>query len=392
MKHKKSQIIFLAVLIAVNTALPCFANEVDTIDVTQNDTTAYQVSYSQVEQMVLDRNLQVQSNEITMERLTDDDEIKKQYQKLYDTISQTSSTLTSVIANPSASQDLKTVAMGTTASLSILKTLFESNQDITEDTIDLTELQIAQANDQLVRAAQSMFSVYYQLEYNIKQLKSTRTTLEDSLKSSQKSYQLGMTTLLSVQDTEASLASLKNNITELQNQVILIKHQMNQLLGHAYNARIVFGKMPEPDFAYVQNINLKQDIATAQTNSYTVRIKKLQRSIFSDDVRDEKKQREIKSNEIDAEFEAIGTSVENQFSIIKAQQSALTVEQQKLENAKTKFDQGQKQYQLGLISLSQRNQLEANYISQQTIVNSKKATLFWEIETYRWLLKGLPAS
>lgn len=391
MKNKKIAALILASALAANTALPAFAAE-NTANQSTEKNTAYLASYTQIEQMVLDNNLQVENNELTMDNLIEVDDLKKQYEKISDSIDQTSATLAAVIGNSSATQDLKTVATGTSAALAILKTLFASQEDASEDTINLTELQIKQANNQLVKAAQSLFSTYHQLQYNLEKLKNNRSALEDSIRTAQVRYQLGTGTAAAVEDAKVPLATLNNNIIDLQNQSLSIKYQMNQMLGHQYDDQIVFGKMPDPDTKYVDTILLTDDIAEAQKASYKIQITKLQRSILNEDTHQEKDQRRAKSNDIDAEIQKISASLATQLDTIKQQQSTLSLEQKNLEIAKLKWDQALKQYELGAISSVQLNQLKSSYLNQEIIVETVKSTLFWDIESYRWLVKGLPAS
>lgn len=391
MKNKKIAALSIALVLTVNMALPAFAAESTDTQSTQKST-AYLVSYSQIEQMVLDNNLQVENNELTMDNLIEVDDLKKQYEKISDSIDQTSATLAAVIGNSSATQDLKTVAAGTSAALAILKTLFASQEDASEDTINLTELQIKQANNQLVKAAQSLFSTYHQLQYNLESLKNNRTALEDSVRAAQVRYQLGTGTAVAVEEAKASLATLNSNITDLQNQSLSIKYQMNQMLGHSYDDQIVFGKIPDPDTKYVETIHLQDDIAEAQKASYNIQITKLQRSILNEDTHQEKDQRRAKSNDIDAEIQKISASMATQLDTIKQQQSTLSLEQKNLDLAKLKWDQANQQYELGVISSIQLNQLKSSYLNQEIVVKTTKSTLFWNIESYRWLVKGLPAS
>lgn len=391
MKYKKIAALSIALALTANMALPVFAAE-DTEKQNAEKSTAYLVSYSQIEQLVLDNNLQVENNELTMDNLIEVDDLKKQYEKISDSIDQTSATLAAVIGNSSATQDLKTVAAGTSAALAILKTLFASQEDASEDTLNLTELQIKQANNQLVKAAQSLFSTYHQLQYNLESLKNNRTALEDSVRAAQVRYQLGTGTAVAVEEAKASLATLNSNITDLQNQSLSIKYQMNQMLGHPYDDQIVFGKIPDPDTKYVDTIHLTDDIAEAQKASYNIQITKLQRSILNEDTHQEKDQRKAKSNDIDAEIQKISASMATQLDTIKQQQSTLSLEQKNLDIAKLKWDQANQQYELGVISSIQLNQLKSSYLNEEIVVKIAKSTLFWNIESYRWLVKGLPAS
>ncbi len=383
-KAKQVTAFFLAALIAAST-VPAYAEE-------QSASTAYTVSYSQVEQLVLNNNLHAQSNGLTVGMLDDESELKKKYDKISDTLSQTSASLTAIINNPQTSSDLKTVAQGTEVTISSLSEMLNSQEEANDDDYELTELQVALSNNQLVKSAQSMFSVYYQLQYNIGQLKNTRALLEDSLNAAQTQYELKLVTSTAVTDSKTAISTLDNNITDLQNQSKSIGYQMNQLLGHSYNDQITFGDLPVPDTAYVGKINLTNDIATAQAASYKVKISLKERSILGDDTTTNRDKRQIKSNEAQLETENVGASLESQYSTITKQQAVLATEQNKLANAKLKFDQAKEKYDLGYLSKMEFDKMENDYLTEELNSETASATLFWNIESYKWIVKGLPTS
>lgn len=159
-----------------------------------------------------------------------------------------------------------------------------------------------------------------------------------------------------------------------------------------YNDAITFGTLPEPDISYVDKINLENDIDTAQAASYKVQISLKERSILSDDTLENREKRQIKSNAADLERQNIGASLRSQYSTIKKQQAVLTTGQQKMANAKLKADQAQSKYDLGLFSKMELDQVQNDYYSEKAAVEMAGSTLFWQIETYKWMIKGLPAS
>nr|WP_319488969.1 hypothetical protein [uncultured Caproiciproducens sp.] len=384
-KVKQMAALTMITLLAINAVAPAFAQE-------QTAQTTYTIQYAQVEQMVLNDNLQVDSNERSIGSLDNKSKLKKKYEKISDTISQTSASLSAIINNSQTTADLKAVAQGTNVALLSLSAMLNSQEEASDDDYELTELQANLSDHQLVKSAQSLFFVYYQLQYSIEQLTDTRVTLQDSLKAAQAQYDLKQETSVAVADAKSAVTAIDNNLTDLQNQSKSIKYQMNQFLGHSYNDQIIFGALPEPNSSYVGNINLENDIATAQEASYKVQISKKQRSILSDDTTESRDQRQIKSNEAEIELQNIGALLEAQYDTIKKQQAVLASEQQKLTNAKLKQDQAQKKYNAGVLAAIEFTKNKSDYLTQKATVKTASATLFWEIESYKWILKGLPAS
>ncbi len=383
-KAKQLGALALAGIFVVSAAVPVSAQE--------TAQTAYRVEYSQVEQLVLQNNLQVNSNDRLIKSMDDEKELKEKYAKLSDTLSQASTGMNAIINNPMATPDLKAVAQGTNASLSSLNAILNMQQDVSEDDFELVELQAELSDYQLVKTAQNMFSVYYQLQYNIEKLTNTRVVLENQVKTAQARLDVKQATPVAVADAKAAVAELDYNLNALRSQSKSVAYQMNQLLGHAYSDQITFGAMPAPDTAYAAKLSLAADIPAAQDASYKVKISQKQRAIIDDDTSENRDKRRIKSNDAEMERQSIGASLEKQYDTILKQQDVLKTEQQKLDTAKLKQDQAQKKYALGLMSGVDYTKTRNDYLAQKSVTQGASSALFWEIESYRWMVRGLPAS
>lgn len=397
MKFKKLISFALLTVIATGMVFPSFAAEKDWDELHNyekeylNDA-PYTVQYSNIPQMVLSSNLQVENNRLNLESSSDGDELKDQYRQMERAVKHTSSALSSILNDPLATADLKTVASGTGTSLSTLLGILEAQTQMGEDDYDLKKLQARQTNLQMIKSAQSLFSVYYQLQYNIRQLKNTRVILEDSLKQAQARFNLGMTTSSAVDDAETALASLDNNIADLESQSKSVQYQMNELLGRAYNSQVTFGRMPDPDIDYVNQMNLKNDIDTAISDNCTLKIYREQRSLVDDSTTEEENAREVINNQMEAQIQSLSASLETQYDTIKKQQATLALDQKSLDSVKRKWDQAKLRYDTGVISQIDLNSAHNAYLKQQTTVKADQATLFWNIETYRWIVDGLSDS
>ncbi|HEX2985379.1 MAG TPA: hypothetical protein VHO71_01030, partial [Caproiciproducens sp.] len=168
--RKKVPALFLCALLGAVFTAPAYASA-------QPSQNSYTVPYSQVEQMVLNHNLQVDSNELTIGSMDSENKLKEKYGKISSMISQVSASLNAIINNPQSTADLKTVAQGTNVTLSALSSLLNAQEDFSDDDYELTEIEANLSNNQLVKSAQSLFSVYYQLQYNIRNLTDKRAVL-----------------------------------------------------------------------------------------------------------------------------------------------------------------------------------------------------------------------
>ena len=395
---KKLTSLLAAAALMISAAAPAMAADTKNAPLT--------LEYEDIEQQVLENNLQVKNNEATIENI--------KFNRVTETTQDTTSEMTdmlqnamysmdSIINNSEASPDVVAVAGSTKLTLSALSSMYTSmmgaqttQYNTYSQQLKLTELQMEQANAQLVNATQSMFATYYQLLYNVDQLKASKQSLEDSLEAAKVQLSLGMTTSLNVAETEKSITELQNNIDDLNNQLKSMLGEINKMLRRSVDAELTLGKLPYPNTDYVEKIDLEEDAKTAVENSYTIQYKEKELEYLkargSGDRRVDNNDRKMKKNEIDAETESVKTSLQQQYNTIVKQQNTLRVEQQALETEKTKLSQTQTKYDLGVASglelKSQKNAVAA----QQAVVDSANATLFWNIESYKAIVNGLPVS
>ena len=395
---KKLTALLAASALMIGAAAPAMA--ADTLNVPLT------LEYKDIEQQVLKNNLQVKNNEATIQNI--------KFNRVTETTQDTTSdmdnminnalySMDSIMNNTEASPDVVAVAGSTKLTLSMISSMYGSmagaqttQYNSYSQQLNLTKLQLEQANYQLVNATQSMFATYYQLLYNVNQLEASKSSLEESLKAAKVQLSLGMTTKLNVAETEKSITELKNNLADLQNQVAAMKGEINKMLGRSADAELTFGKLPSPDLDYVKKIKLEDDAKTAVKNSYTIQYKEKELEYLkahgSGDRRVDNNDRKMKKNEIDSETESVKTSLKQQYNTIVKQENALNIEKQKLATEQTKLEQTQKKYNLGRASGMELKTQKNAVMTQQAVVDSANATLFWNIETYKAVVSGLPAS
>lgn len=395
---KKLTALLAATVLMVGAAAPVMAADSKNAPLT--------LEYKDIEQQVLQNNLQVKNNEATIQNM----KFNRVTETTQDTTSDANNmiqsalySMDSILSNPEASPDVSAVAASTKVTLSMIGSMYNSmagaqttQYNSYSQQLNLTKLQLEQADQQLVNATQSLFATYYQLLYNVNQLEAQKSSLEESLKAAKVQLSLGMTTKLNVAETEKSITELKNNIQDLKNQAAAMKGELNKMLGRSADAELTLGKLPSPDLDYLKKIKTADDAKTAVQNSYTIRYKEKELEYLkahgSGDFRVDNNDRKMKKNEIDAETQSVKTSLTQQYNTIVKQQNALSVEQQKLKVEQTKLSQTQKKYDLGRASGLELKTQKNTVAAQQAAVDSANATLFWNIETYKAIVSGLPAS
>ena len=294
-------------------------------------------------------------------------------------------------------QMMLTLAGGNKASLSMLAGNLDSQLEqmkVTNDQRALVNIQLDQVDAQLVSAAQSLFSVCKQMELNLEQASLSRPLLESSLKIAQVNVSQGTGTQLQVTEAQLALAELDQNIAQLQNQLANLKAQLNTTLGRSYNTPFTLGDLPQPDLTYYQNANLANDIKTAMSNNYTIRYQQEELSQMDndDDYSSIDREMQAKRNEIAMEQSSLQVAMTNQYNTIAAAQSTYQLQQQKYQVAKTKYDQAVLTYQVGMSSKLEMESAKADYLSAKSAMDNAQMDLFTQIESYKGMVKGLPAS
>ncbi|MEG2597121.1 MAG: hypothetical protein RR977_01735 [Oscillospiraceae bacterium] len=399
---KKLAAVAVTTVLAASMSAPAFAAG---SVVTNTGNAPLTLTYKSVEEWVLKNNLQVKNNAVILANLKENRisaDTQDTTSDVNGMINMTSNNLDSILANEGASADVKAIAESTKLTLSMLGTIFGSMAG-TQNTqsnsfgeqMNLTKLQLEQANKQIITAAQNLFSVYHQLTYNVSQLVSSKADLTTALKTAQVQLSLGMNTKINVADMQKNITELDNNIADLNNQIKGIKAELNKMLGRSATAELTVGSLPAADLAYVKSIKVSEDVKKAVEQSYIIRYKKEELNNLKkhpdSNYQVSKNNRAMKENEISMETEAVKTSLQKQYDTIIKQQNIVAAQQQKLDTEKVKLTQAQKKYDLGVLSGMELKTQKNAVQTQESVLSAAKATLFSNVEGYRSIMNGLPA-
>ncbi len=211
MKTKRTRVLALCVAAALLTSLAATGVSAQTVPGTAQTIQQAQtgtLDYSQIENLVRTQNLQVQNNELTRKNMSQNgndalaaakDGIEQGVQQLQtlaksmDTVIAWATQKLTAASNPAKpdpeaaqqAQMMLTLAGGNKASLSMLASNLDSQAEqmtVSADQRRLVNLQLEQADNQLVSAAQTLFLAAKQLEMNRAQAALVRPLLETSLK------------------------------------------------------------------------------------------------------------------------------------------------------------------------------------------------------------------
>ena len=357
------------------------------------------LEFNNIKSQVLTNNLQVKNNKMTLQnmKLNRTSPVDSNISGVESATNTAISNMDAIIGNNMSSPELVSIAQSTKMSLSMLNEMYVSTvmqattgYFTTNHQIALARIQLEHANEQIVNVTQGLFVSYNQLQLNLDSLKANKETLELSVKATELRYTLGLATKLDVYTATKSLTELSNSISDLENQLKVMKGELNKMLGNSFNVELKVGKVPSIDEDYLKNINPELDYKTAKQNSYDLKyLNKELSKIQIGETTAEFNNRNMKKNEIKAKEEALKSSLTQQYNEILKQKNALDVAKKTLSEEKEKFSQIEKKYTLGMASglalKTQKNTMKA----QEANVKIAEILLFWEIESYKTLVNGI---
>lgn len=258
---------------------------------------------------------------------------------------------------------------------------------VTEEDLRGYYLQFEEIEATLIKTAQGMFPTYYQLMYNLEQLKANLTVAETSYQGALVRQSLGMCTANEVLEASYNVTNIKNNIINLENQIVTLKQELCKLVGKDYNANITLGALPGVYEAYVANIVFEHDVEVAVDSNYTVCSKQNEIRKYDSDTSEETKA--AGKYALAAAREESRSALSQAYMSIQTQRTELQMALEKWRNAETQMLNTEGSYKLGLISRLEYEQQLASYLSAQYDYKIAETKLFDAVNTYKWHIRGL---
>lgn len=248
-------------------------------------------------------------------------------------------------------------------------------------------LQFAQAEDTIVKTAQSMFPAYYQLMYSLKQLRANLSVAETAYEGTLVQVQYGLCSDSDVTAALYNVTSIRNNIASLENQVVSMKQEICKLIGKDYNVNITLGKLPEIDYTYIAGIELNEDIERALENSYAIRSKENTMRGYNDDTANATKKAD--SYSLMAAREDTRSAVKSAYLAVQSAMAEVEMAQKQLLNEESMMVLAEEKFDMGLISLMEYEQQRAKYAGQECAYKTAESKLLDAVNSYKWSVWGL---
>jgi outer membrane protein TolC len=256
--------------------------------------------------------------------------------------------------------------------------------DAIDSQIAQMRIQIPQTQAALISGGQQLFVGYHQLQDTIRKTRDSRSLLIERVNLAKVQQTAGLGTALAVIEAELALAELDTGVAQMESQGVTMLGQLKMIVGWPQGQVIKLGAIPKPNRQFFDKIVLADDIKSAQTNSYSLKLKEQEHKYTSD----EERKKLVKLN-MEALTEQIALTVNTQYQKIADKNSTLLLEEQRLAVAEEKIRQSRLQFQVGVISEIALKAEENSYKAKQEAVQTAIDALFWEIESYKNIVAGL---
>lgn len=363
------------------------------------------VSYADIESIVRSGNQTIRANQKTLDSLEGNDAAKEKQDEIatsrasLQSVSDQLQSACNAVAGLPASPEQQGIAaslQGSIASIAAIRSILSAQSDqldVSDDTIDQTKLQMGEAADQIVVAAQKLYVTFHYLDAERTQLLKQQKVLDDTLKITQLKAGLGLITQTDLLNARQQKNTLADNLAALVNQMKTVKNNFQVLLGYPADYDVSIASMPEPDANSAAAMNGTADRQTAQDANWTLKEKKLAKEIADDnrdsdldstvdDYRAASLNDTLALNTFNASFQQVYNDVAEKQSRLASAQAAYDAKAKALDAVK-------RQNALGVASALELENVQMDLDSAGAALDQAKINLFSSQEQYRWSLRGV---
>ena len=396
-------------LVMVLAMFSTFAVQVQAADTAVvDDTTPLYVTYSDIEQLIVDNSPVIFQNEASLYALEHNDagnavtdalwEMASQLGAMQRQLDNAAEALENAPAStPEIQQIYGALTLNLRASSALLSSTISSvraqsaQMNVAEDTIKTTKLNMEQAELQLISGAQNIFIAYNAMVRQMRDLERNLTYLEHNAQIMQLRLQLGQISELDLLSVTGQLPQVRSGIATLENEMQNMLGEFKLMLGRAFDAPLELA--PLPAAVLPEEAQREENRQKALENSYPLKLKEQALSEISNPGNSEaiEKQRQAAVSARDAEVrqvlfqeDKLWRAVEDKQRLAVDAENALADEAQRYEAASLKYD-------LGTIARIDFEKAQLDYETQASAMQSAYADVFTAVLQYEWLIRGLPA-
>ncbi|MFI3227461.1 MAG: TolC family protein [Clostridia bacterium] len=413
----------IAILLVFTTCFATFStyasefytqNNIPTIESIQNTANVIyspnSISYNRIYDTVMENNQTIQANDMLLDYIQTPpgkaEGLKGLWsasQGLSSVINMVSSAINGIdtsLDNANLANDYNlylALTAGKTA-LEISKTDIDTQMDAlnptTDEDMETYVFQFESIKQQLIWGAQSLYMAYLNLDLTIEELEISKETLQNTINSLEKRYELGQIALLDLENVKVNLISIDSALVTCKYEQGKLLYDLNMLLGRDYDSELTISSTVTPDLEYLENIDLEVDFQSLLDTNYNYYT--LQEAISDASSTNREYKSDASQNAYDMavlnakiEEESMRSSFNKIYIAIAEKQRLLEVEQEILANKEMNIIASNLKYELGTISLDTHNATLTEYDTQELKVKTAEYNLFVAIEQYKWATNGM---
>ena len=150
-----------------------------------------------------------------------------------------------------------------------LRDTFDSlkNGELQQDNADIV-LQLRNAQDQIVKAAESLYVALLEMDINRETLSRSITALDRTIKELNLRYDLGQISALTLDQVKAGRPSLLSSQATLDMNITNYNMQVELMIGADLTRKMLLQPLPEVPQARLDAMDLEADLTAAREASY----------------------------------------------------------------------------------------------------------------------------
>lgn len=396
MKFQKTAAVFLFFLLLFGTA-PAYAADSAANVLNVND--------ASIEGYVRSSNQTIRANSKTLDAMKNNDLAEQKIDDLQNSVSQLSGVGTmlqqadaavKVLPSSAESQAIDTSLQGSIASIDAISSILGSEEDQLEtdgEKVDETELEMDDAADQIVVAAQKLFLTYNTLNSQRTVLNEQQQVLADELKADQVKADVGLMTQTDLLNAQQQKNAAGDQLAVLISQMKTVKDNLRVLMGYSSDYDLNIASVPQADADFIAKMDYEADYQTAVNVNWTLLEK--QKAI---DVADEDYdsglsstvdahnaaalQYQLAQNTFDTSFRQAFDDVAQKQALLASAQSASSAKEKALENIR-------QQNALGVASALDLENAQFACDSAAAGLVQAQINFFASQEQYDWARRGV---
>lgn len=361
------------------------------------------VFYNDLQDMVLNDNQTIKSNDLALEVIKNPPGVKEASAALWSASSGLTSLMNSIssslftvdpMENPELYMSLTAGYTSLQMSKSEIDSQMMSLNPKTEDEMEDTIKQFDSIKQQLVWGAQSLYMAYLNIGLSVDELIISKNSLQSTVTSLESRYEIGQISQLDLLNAQIGLSTLTNALSTLEYEQEKLLYDLNVLLGRSYDTDIKISKVLSYDVDFLSKVDFEEDFKLVLENNYnyyslTESAKSAKDTHKSINSTASQNNYDMALLNLANEEQSMRVSFTKIYNSIDDKVRLLNFEQLLLENKLVNLNAVKLRFDLGLVSQDVLDSSQSEYDTQQIKVETAKYNLFIATEQYNWAKNGM---